>query len=126
MNATGKNETYVFAMTRKSAAWKAIPLGTATLSSKVAAFRHGLDVEALRQSAEGGKPVLSTLGLPMALIGPVEAVVKDARHMLVVPSGPLTALPFHLRVTEKPATAIPQLKDIGSYQDAACSSSARR
>ena len=36
-----------------------------------------------------------------------------------VPSGPLTSLPFHLLVTEKPATAIPQLKDIASYRDAA-------
>jgi CHAT domain-containing protein len=54
-----------------------------------------------------------------ALIGPVEEVVKDARHLLVVPSGPLTSLPFHLLVTEKPTTAIPQLKDIGSYRDAA-------
>jgi hypothetical protein len=46
-------------------------------------------------------------------------VTKDARHVLVVPSGPLTALPFHLLVTEKPSAAIPQLKDIGAYRDAA-------
>jgi hypothetical protein len=36
-----------------------------------------------------------------------------------VPSGPLTSLPLHLLVTEKPATAIPQFKDIGSYRNAA-------
>jgi CHAT domain-containing protein/Tfp pilus assembly protein PilF len=121
--ATGEKESYVFAVTRQSATWKSIPLGTAALSSKVAAFRRGLDVEALRQSAEGGKPVLFDLGLAnelyVALIEPVEEVVKDARQVLVVPSGPLTSLPFHLLVTEKPATAIPQLKDIGSYRDAA-------
>jgi hypothetical protein len=45
-------------------------------------------------------------------------VTKGARHLLVRPSGP-PSLPFHLLVTEKPATAIPQLKDIGSYRDAA-------
>jgi CHAT domain-containing protein len=121
--ATGDKQSYVFAVTRKSAAWKPIPLGTAALSSKVAAFRRGLDVEALRQSAEGGKPVLFDLGLAnelyRALIGPVEEVVKDAHHLLVVPAGPLTSLPFHLLVTEKPPNAIPQLKDIGSYRDAA-------
>jgi CHAT domain-containing protein len=97
--------------------------GTAALAEKVVTFRHGLDVEALRQSAEGGKPVLFDLRLAndlyAALIGPVEEVVKDARHVLVVPSGPLTSLPFHLLVTEKPANATPQLKDIGSYRDAA-------
>ena len=29
------------------------------------------------------------------LLGPVEALVKDKRSLLIVPSGPLTALPFH-------------------------------
>jgi CHAT domain-containing protein/Tfp pilus assembly protein PilF len=121
--ATGDKESYVFAVTRERAAWKPIALGTAALSEKVAAFRRGLDVEALRQSAEGGKPVLFDLGLAnelyAALIGPVEEVIKDSRHLLVVPTGALTSLPFHLLVTEKPTTAIPQLRDIGSYRDAA-------
>jgi CHAT domain-containing protein len=77
----------------------------------------------LRQSAESGNPVLFDLGLAnelySSLIGPVEEVIKDARHVMVVPAGPLTSLPFHLLVSEKPATPIPQLKDIGSYRDAA-------
>ena len=37
--------------------------------------------------------------------------------MLVVPSGALTALPFHLLVTEKPAAAIPDKFD--GYREAA-------
>ena len=56
------------------------------------------------------------------LIGPVEALVKDKHHLLVVPSGALTALPFHLLVTEKPAVAVPQIKtphDLAAYRDAA-------
>jgi CHAT domain-containing protein len=121
--AAGEKESYVFAVTRQSAAWKPIALGTAAMSEKVAAFRGGLDVAALQQSAAAGKPVLFDLGLAnelyVSLIGPVEDLIKDARHVLVVPSGPLTSLPFRLLVTEKPATAIPQLKDIGSYLDAA-------
>jgi CHAT domain-containing protein/tetratricopeptide (TPR) repeat protein len=121
--ATGEKESYVFAVTRQSATWKQIPLGTAALSVKVTAFRRGLDVEALQKSAADGKPMLFDLELANELYtdlnGPVEEVVKDARHVLVVPSGPLTSLPFHLLVTEKPATPIPQLKDIGSYRDAA-------
>jgi hypothetical protein len=123
MYATGGTESYVFAVTRTRAAWKRIALGTAALSSRVAAFRRGLDVQALRRSAMGGKPVLFDLELAnelyVALIGPVEDVIKDAHHVLVVPAGPLTSLPFHLLVTEKPATGSPQLKDIGSYRDAA-------
>jgi tetratricopeptide (TPR) repeat protein/uncharacterized protein YraI len=121
--ASGGEETYVFAVTRKAVASKVVRLGTAALAEKVAAFRRGLDVEALRQSAQGGKPVLFDLGLAnelyAALIGPVEEVIKDSRHLLVVPTGALTSLPFHLLVTDKPTTAIPELKDIGSYRDAA-------
>jgi CHAT domain-containing protein len=121
--ATEEKESYVFAVTRTSVAWKPITLGSAALSERVAAFRHGLDVEALRQSAEGGKPVLFDLGLAnelyVSLIGPVEDLVKREHHLLVVPAGPLTSLPFHLLVTEKPAAAIPHLKDIASYRDAA-------
>jgi tetratricopeptide (TPR) repeat protein len=121
--APGDKETYVFGVTRTAVAAKLIPLGAAALSEKVAAFRRGLDVEALRQEAEGGKPVLFDLGLAnelyAVLIGLVEEMTEKARHLLIVPSGPLTSLPFHLLVTEKPAAAIPQLKDIASYRDAA-------
>jgi hypothetical protein len=49
----------------------------------------------------------------------VEALVKDKANLLVVPSGALTSLPFHLLVTQTPATAVPALKDITSYRDAA-------
>ena len=51
------------------------------------------------------------------LLGPVEALVKDKRSLLIVPSGALTALPFHLLVTEKPAAAIPEKFD--GYREAA-------
>jgi CHAT domain-containing protein/tetratricopeptide (TPR) repeat protein len=50
------------------------------------------------------------------LIGPVESLIKDKRHLIVVPSGPLTALPFHLLVTEKPLAAAPD--DLGAYRNA--------
>jgi CHAT domain-containing protein len=121
--ATEGNQSYVFAVTRTNFAWKPIGVGTAALAEKVAAFRRGLDVEALQRSAENGKPLLFDLGvanqLYTVLIEPVDDLVKDAHHLLVVPAGPLTALPFHLLVTEKPATAIPQIRDIGSYRAAA-------
>ena len=43
--------------------------------------------------------------------------MKDKRSLLVAPSGALTALPFHLLVTEKPAAAIPEKLD--GYREAA-------
>jgi CHAT domain-containing protein len=42
------------------------------------------------------------------LLGPVDALIKDKGHLLVVPSGPLTAMPFHVLVTEQPAAPMPQ------------------
>jgi CHAT domain-containing protein len=47
----------------------------------------------------------------------MEPLIKDKRNLLVVPSGALTALPFHLLVTEKPAMAIPDKFD--GYRNAA-------
>jgi hypothetical protein len=74
--------------------------------------------EALTKSAETGKPVLFDLALAhelyVTLIGPVEAPVKNKRHLLVVPTGALTSLPFHLLVTEKPSTPVPALNDIAT------------
>ena len=52
------------------------------------------------------------------LLAPVEALVKDKAHLLVVPSGPLTALPFHLLVTEKPAASTDKQK-ASTFREAA-------
>src|SRR5262249_23681930 len=57
-------------------------------------------VDDLTKSAAAGKPELFDLAaaheLYGVLFGPVEALIKDKRHVFMVPSGPLTALPFHL------------------------------
>ncbi len=112
-------ESYVIAITRESADWKPIPRGADTLSQQVAAFRRGLDIgKASDSSAKSG---LFDLALAHELygnlLGPVETLVKDKRSLLVVPSGSLTALPFHLLVTSKPAAAVPDT--FAGYRDAA-------
>jgi CHAT domain-containing protein/tetratricopeptide (TPR) repeat protein len=104
----GYTESYVFALTRNAFGWATIPFDAKALSDKVAAFRRGLNVEDIVRSAEvKGQRQLFDLAaaheLYLALVGPVEGLIKDKRHLLVVPSGALTALPFHLLVTEKPA-----------------------
>jgi CHAT domain-containing protein/Tfp pilus assembly protein PilF len=111
----------VFALTRDGFEWRDIGVERDKLAEKVTAFREGLDLEKLQRSA--GKAPLFDLKLAhelyTALIGPVEPLVKDKRHLLVVPSGPLTALPFHLLVTEEPAKLITTLKDVAGYRNAA-------
>jgi CHAT domain-containing protein/Tfp pilus assembly protein PilF len=167
---TGKTESYVFALTRDGFEWQAIPVKGDAMVEKVAAFRRGLDVDALRRGlgrvectqAEADKRGLSRtncnqviakecaqaaaegrglgriecgdehrrklfdLGLAHelyeTLLGPVEALIRDKHHLIVVPSGALTALPFHLLVTETPVAAVPPVKtprDLGAYRDAA-------
>ena len=117
--ALGDKESFVFALTRDNFDWKKIPLGTEAVSQKVAAFRKGLDVS--QASDASGKSNLFDLALAnelyVALLGPVEALVADKRSLLIAPSGALTALPFHLLVTEKPPAAIPE--KIEGYRDAA-------
>ena len=121
----GANESYVFALTREGFEWRTISLGEKNMAAKVAAFRRGLDVDELTKSVSMGKAQLFDLAaaheLYVALLGPVEALIKDKPQLLIVPSGPLTALPFHLLVTDKPAIAVPQMQinDMAAYRDAA-------
>jgi tetratricopeptide (TPR) repeat protein len=121
-SASDNNESYVFALTREGFAWKAFPLSADALSQKVAAFRRGLNIDQLSGTKDAsGKTTLFDLGLAnelyAALLGPVEPLIKEKKELLVVPSGALTALPFHLLVTEKPPAALPEKFE--GYRDAA-------
>ena len=116
------SESYVLAMTRDGFEWRRLPLGAEAVSQKVAAFRRGLDLNKIGNandpSARAGLFDLTLANeLYADLLGPVETLLKDKRGLLVVPSGALTALPFHLLVTEKPPAAIPQTFD--GYREAA-------
>jgi CHAT domain-containing protein/Tfp pilus assembly protein PilF len=120
--SSGDKEAYVFALTRDGFDWKAIPFGADALGKKVATFRRGLDVDQLNRSIDvSGKPELFDLGLAnelyATLLGPVETMLKDKKQLLVVPSGALTSLPFHLLVTQKPSAALPE--NLSGYRDAA-------
>lgn len=112
-------QSYVIAITRDGVDWKEIPLGADALAQKVTAFRKGLDVGKARDAS--GKSGLFDLALAselyVALLGPVEALTKDKRNLLVVPSAALTALPFHLLVMETPQAAIPD--NLEGYRSAA-------
>ena len=121
----GDEASHIFAVTRERIDWQIIPLGARAISDKVAAFRRGLDVDA--GAAVTGKidraQADQLFDLDLAnelygtLLGPVEALIKDKPQLIVVPSGALTALPFHLLVTAKPLAAVPE--QLASYREAA-------
>ncbi len=124
-------QSYVLALTRDGFDWKPIPLGGDALEKAVTAFRRGLNVDMVESQdyldAIQMQRELFDLGraLYAALVGPVEPLVKAKRHLLVIPFGPLTALPFHLLVTEPPRVAVPTIEgtvtpeSMAPYRDAA-------
>ena len=100
-------------MTRDRFDWRTIASGREELSAKVAVLRQGLSLDKMEEFE-----LDAAYQLYMLLLAPVESLIKDKAHLLVVPSGPLTALPFHLLVTDKPA-ASPTKDKASSFRDAA-------
>ena len=131
-------ETFIWVVTKTDLRWVRIDLGTAGLTEEVKALRCGLDARGAwtDESCEKLLGVKYTptdviagqmgLGKPLpfdtarahalyrALFGQIEDLIGDKKHLLLVPSGPLTALPFQVLVTNKPndVDAIP-----ASYAD---------
>jgi CHAT domain-containing protein len=130
-------ETFVWVVTKSDVRWVSIPLGTDALAREVGALRCGLD-NALWDDGAKAKACTETLkaerhdfgtfenllpfdmgrahALYRALLGPVEDLIGD-KHLLIVPSGPLTSLPFNVLITEHPTVDIPE--DPALYRDAA-------
>lgn len=117
--AIAERESFALAVTRENFEWKPLPIAAEALSQRIAAFRRGLDIAGLSEAY--GKSGLFDLALAnelyTSLLAPLEPLVKDKRSLLIAPSGALTALPFHLLVTEKPPQAIPEKFE--GYRDAA-------
>jgi CHAT domain len=98
--ALGSNESFVVALTRDSVDWKKIPLGAEAVTEKVAAGQ----ISSVRSRAR-----------QRALWSAARSRRADKRSLLIAPSRALTALPFHLLITDQPA-AIPER--IEGYREA--------
>jgi CHAT domain-containing protein/tetratricopeptide (TPR) repeat protein len=117
-------ETLAWAVTRTGVRWISIPLGTESLRERVTTLRCGLDrdglwswdglrwtgmVEPCRQlrpnGLAAGDPLPFDLGyareLYWALLAPFDDLIRG-KSLIIVPSGPLTSLPFHVLVTRPP------------------------
>jgi CHAT domain-containing protein len=116
-------ETFIWVLTKADVRWVRADLGTAALAREVAALRCGLDETAWYGT--GLKQCADMLGIPTdqapgpnqalpfdharvhklyaALFGEVQDLVKG-KHLLIVPSGPLTQLPFHVLITKEPTS----------------------
>ncbi|UFZ02550.1 CHAT domain-containing protein [Bradyrhizobium ontarionense] len=110
---------FVLAITRDGFDWQQIPRGAAALARDVVRFRRGLAPGAVTEGAARSDlfDLAVASELYTTLLAPVEALTKDKRSLLIVPAAALTALPFHLLVTEPPAQAVPDA--VTGYRDAA-------
>ena len=118
-------ETFIWVVTKTASHWVRSELGTSLLKREVAALRCGLDYDGswaapasrcaeLLQIAysendyTNGKPLPFDIdrahNLYTALFGQIEEMIRG-KHLLIVPSGALTQLPFQVLVSEKPDPA---------------------
>ena len=113
-------ESLVWAVTKTNARWARTERGTKSLQDSVETLRCGLDADAwahgrcvdllkvnyTRADREAAKPLPFDRKLAhdlyAALFGQIEDLVIG-KHLLVVPSGPLTMLPFHALIATPPA-----------------------
>lgn len=129
------DETFAWVITKAETRLLRLEPGTKGLAERVAALRCGLDQAAWDATSErcsqllkdilgaadkGGKLLPFNLAgahnLYRALFGQAEELIRD-KHLLIVASGPLAALPFQVLVTEKPVT--PNPLSIAGYAEAA-------
>ncbi len=107
-------ETFIWVLTKTEQRWLRSALGTKALLREVQALRCGLDIAAwsgaacaeladqkeLQPNPRPG-PVPFDLArahnLYRSLLAPAEDLIRG-KHLLIVPSGPLTQLPFHVLV----------------------------
>lgn len=126
-------ESYAFALTQEGHASERIPLSGKVLAQRIAEFRGGLEVrvvDAVERSLparpDSKKEPFFHVGkaheLHTILVAPFAKLLASKNHLLIVPSGALTALPFHLLVAEDPPFAVPVIKtasDFAAYREVA-------
>jgi tetratricopeptide (TPR) repeat protein/CHAT domain-containing protein len=117
-------ESFIWVVTKTEVRWARSELGTAAVGREVAALRCGLDATAwdgdgarlcsdllkvsLDKASRDDEPLpfdhARAYKLYTAMFGEVKDVI-NGKHLAVVPSGPLTQLPFHVLLTEAPSSA---------------------
>jgi tetratricopeptide (TPR) repeat protein len=93
---------YVWAITPDRIEWKKIKLSRAELNEGVQKLRASVEKVMLQSMAQAFDLELAH-SLYSTLLGPVEPVLADKAHLIVVNSGALTSLPLHLLLTDKPS-----------------------
>ena len=100
------DQSFVFAVTREGMTWQQSRLGRQAVADRVTKLRAGLAEAPGTTSGPGPFDLEASHELYAALIEPIAAFVLNKPKLLVVPSGALTSLPFHVLVTNSPDPAL--------------------
>ena len=105
-----REATFIWVITKQKSRWLRSDLGTQSLNTKVAALRRSLGLVAegsraakslVASSDNSGFDLDLAHDVYLQLLAPFNDILSGKSQLMVVPSGPLTALPFHLLVTER-------------------------
>ncbi|UOA30168.1 CHAT domain-containing protein [Pseudosulfitobacter sp. DSM 107133] len=111
---TSEFDSFVWAISPDAADWHAANFEQDALVAQISLLRRMLDVTTQNRSAAALEEDTSigvsadgfdravAYGLYQKLLAPLAAVIDGADHLIVVPDGPLTALPFGLLVASAP------------------------
>lgn len=117
MVMTDSFQSYVWAVSPTKADWAAIPQGTEALTQAVTHLRAELGTTpvATQRGAAALEDAAPRRGrafdrhaahqLYRDLFAPLDPILRQADHLLIVADGPLTSLPFGLLVTDPPSGA---------------------
>ena len=106
----GSQKSIVWAVTREGADWAEISVGEKVLAEHVSALRLGLDPlapgvsDSLAATVAGSFDLLRAHVVYKLLLEPLKPLLAGKQHLLLVPTGPLTSLPFQVLLTEPPRT----------------------
>jgi CHAT domain-containing protein/tetratricopeptide (TPR) repeat protein len=105
----GEKESYLWAVRRDRAAFHKLELPRAELDAAVRSLRLYLDLGASNDPEQLlARPfdAARAHALYARLLGPAEGLLKGAKHLILVPDGPLQGLPPAVLVTEAPKTPV--------------------
>jgi len=116
----GTDGVYVWGITRENSIWRKLDVGLTTLSASVSKLRETLDLATL--SGQGVKAKLFNLELShqlyVWLLGSVEPLMTGKSHLVIVPSGPMTSLPFQTLLKTPSRVKQPGLAELAVYREA--------
>jgi CHAT domain-containing protein len=101
---TGPESCLVWAVTRDRTDWLEIGVGEAALGEEVAGLRRGLEPQA--DGRAGRFDLAEAYRLYKLLLERFSPMLAGKRHVMIVPTGPLSSLPFQVLVTEPPLAGV--------------------